>query len=54
MRNKIVETTVTHPLAVKVMQELDGLPVKIVHSHHESNAPSSAIYKVEFIPKDDE
>lgn len=49
-----METAVTHPLAVKVMQELDGMPVKIVHSHHESNTPSNATYKVEFIPKDDE
>lgn len=45
---KTVETGVTHPRAVAIMEELDGMPVKQIYSHHEDLAPSSATYKVVF------
>lgn len=53
MKRKIVETSVTHPLAVKIMEELDGTLVRVNYLHHETMQPSNATYQVEFASRSD-
>lgn len=47
-KRKIVETSVTHPIAVAIMGELDDKPVRFNYQHHESTDVSLGTYKVEY------
>jgi len=53
VNKKIVETAVTHPRAVAIMQELEGRGVGRNFSHHGSNAPSNEVYSVIFTNLED-
>lgn len=47
-KQKVVETNVSHPIAVAIMEELDGKPVRPVYQPHESTAVALGTYKVEY------
>lgn len=46
MKRKAVITSVTHPRAVEIMNELEGKPVKVIYQHHESTTPQKQTYEI--------